>query len=467
MKIRYFSHASLQITTAEGVRLLSDPWLYDPIYGDMMWQFPKNVVSLDEFCDQDILYISHTHPDHFCERTLSHFKRDIPILIREYGGNIRMKRHLLDLGFTRVLEMAHRETQTPLGDIQVTMLHDDGAGIDSTLIVSDSQRTVFNQNDCFLAINDLKWIGEHFKIDFAALFFMGVGPFPGSFEMTREQKQLEVQKRRDACFARALETAKLVRAPRVLPYSSDMTWLRRQDLSSLNGALPLEFSKFVAMSCSPLDVYLMSPGESYGFTESPSEYKKYFRTRDEMEGAIQELRLLPENVKLMKDLEEWENSFEFDGEKFERFMNAYGRYSLDEKLFSGTYARIDIGLRVSGLPGTAESDRITHNFLIHFSSTERSIKISALEIGQLPTLHMRLTIPGSLLGMALSGACLFEDLVNCRYSIWRPGEFNHSEDLFWRFLSGFTDYLENIGEQPRMKERGALMLPRSISAQGV
>ena len=48
--------------------------------------------------------------------------------------------------------------------------------------------------------------------------------------------------------------------------------------------------------------------------------------------------------------------------------------------------------------------------------------------------------------VALSGATTFEDLYNCRYSIWRPGAFNNEEYLFWNFLSGFSSYLESHRE---------------------
>ena len=79
MKVKYYSHATFQLRGDRGGRLLTDPWLYNPIYGHMIWQFPECPVPRVEYVDQDILYISHDHPDHFCIRTLELFSREIPV----------------------------------------------------------------------------------------------------------------------------------------------------------------------------------------------------------------------------------------------------------------------------------------------------------------------------------------------------------------------------------------------------
>ena len=155
MKVRYVSHASIQIVTDSGLRLLTDPWLHSPIYGNMMWQFPVCTLSMADYTAQDILHVSHDHPDHFCARTLRHFDRSLPVVIRRYEGVIDIKGKLKELGFKNIIELGHRESWTDPRGLTVTLLIDAGS-TDSATIISDGKQSVFNQNDCFLSEEDYR-----------------------------------------------------------------------------------------------------------------------------------------------------------------------------------------------------------------------------------------------------------------------------------------------------------------------
>ena len=39
MKITYYNHASMSIRSNNGFEILTDPWIYGPIYGPMLAQF--------------------------------------------------------------------------------------------------------------------------------------------------------------------------------------------------------------------------------------------------------------------------------------------------------------------------------------------------------------------------------------------------------------------------------------------
>jgi len=448
MELRYYSHASIQVVGRSGIRLLTDPWLYSPIYGNMMWQFPTCRIPLNEYVQQDILYISHTHPDHMCPRTLQHFDRSTPVVIRKYQVGVNLKKDLEELGFRSIVEVEHRQTVEPLSGLALTLLADQRS-FDSALVVSDGQHTFFNQNDCFLEDNDLRWIGEKFRIDMAALFFMGCGQFPGSFEMPWEEKQAVVSKKMEWSFARTVRTAQLLKARHMLPYASDLTWLRRPDLARLNGALPAEFRRYVWEQKSPVEVYLLTSGDSYRFKESPDEYRSHFKNRDEMLRAYEGVRRLPVNIQVMQELEAWEQTFVFSPDKFLALFRKYCNEAQGKDLVRDTGKEIWVGLRVQGEPTSVE-------YLVRYGSKVKDIMISDVPLAMQGGLHMVLTVPGNLLSMALSGALTFEDLANCRYSIARPGPFNETEDSFWYFMEGFTWYLDSIGEQPNKDDRDRL-----------
>ena len=181
MKVKYYSHATFQLLGDRGGRLLTDPWLYNPIYGHMIWQFPECPVPRAEYVDQDVLYISHDHPDHFCIRTLELFSREIPVLIRQYDQSIRMREHLKRLGFVDVIEISHRETLALPCGLTVTLIADPYSS-DSLLIVTDGVHTVLDQNDCIPTMDDQVWIGQNFDVDLGLLFYSGGSQYPACFD---------------------------------------------------------------------------------------------------------------------------------------------------------------------------------------------------------------------------------------------------------------------------------------------
>ena len=67
--------------------------------------------------------------------------------------------------------------------------------VDSLIICENNNKTFLMQNDCFLDDVDYKWIRSKYKIDLAGIFFMGIGPFPGSFVLPWSEKEDEVQKK--------------------------------------------------------------------------------------------------------------------------------------------------------------------------------------------------------------------------------------------------------------------------------
>ena len=61
MLIRYNSHASITLTSKNKKKLITDPWFYEPIYGGMMWQYPRSNLSIAEYTNSDYIVISHIH----------------------------------------------------------------------------------------------------------------------------------------------------------------------------------------------------------------------------------------------------------------------------------------------------------------------------------------------------------------------------------------------------------------------
>jgi CMP-N-acetylneuraminate monooxygenase len=69
------------IVTANGLRMLTDPWIEGPAYHGGWWHCPPPVKRIAELGFLDWIYLSHAHPDHFHPPTLMNLiPRNTPLL---------------------------------------------------------------------------------------------------------------------------------------------------------------------------------------------------------------------------------------------------------------------------------------------------------------------------------------------------------------------------------------------------
>jgi UDP-MurNAc hydroxylase len=110
MRITHIANAC-SIYEANGIRILSDPWLTFGAFEGSWGHYPDLATRPQDVKDVDALYISHLHPDHFDPETLKVFRRDIPIFIlnQKKHPNILLKK-LEALGFKAVILISDGES---------------------------------------------------------------------------------------------------------------------------------------------------------------------------------------------------------------------------------------------------------------------------------------------------------------------------------------------------------------------
>ncbi len=87
VKIRYINHAFLIIET-EDFKFATDPWALGPAFNTGWWLKHKTIINWkDELNTCDFIYVSHNHPDHCHELTLSYVNKDIPILVPNFQSD--------------------------------------------------------------------------------------------------------------------------------------------------------------------------------------------------------------------------------------------------------------------------------------------------------------------------------------------------------------------------------------------
>ena len=99
MKITHLNGAC-ELIEANGVKILTDPWLVDgEYYGAWCVYPPINDFNMSSLDGVDYIYISHIHPDHLSPLTLQRLNKHIPVLIHKFPTQF-VKLNIERLGFT-------------------------------------------------------------------------------------------------------------------------------------------------------------------------------------------------------------------------------------------------------------------------------------------------------------------------------------------------------------------------------
>jgi len=101
IKVRYINHAFL-IIESDNFKFATDPWALGPAFNTGWWLKHKTIANWkNELNSCDFIYISHNHPDHCHELTLSYVDKKIPLVVPNFITN-STGLLLQDLGFNNI-----------------------------------------------------------------------------------------------------------------------------------------------------------------------------------------------------------------------------------------------------------------------------------------------------------------------------------------------------------------------------
>jgi len=166
MNFQILSHAGL-IVRSRGKTLVVDPWAIGSCYWRSWWNYPPVDPSLIQNLAPDVVYITHSHWDHFHGPTLRKFRPNTLIAI-PFERSTRMKRDLKEMGFTNVMEVPHGRTFEIAPDFTMTPYQFASPWGDSALVVEAEAVKLFNANDAKFMGGPLDQIlRRHGRFDFA------------------------------------------------------------------------------------------------------------------------------------------------------------------------------------------------------------------------------------------------------------------------------------------------------------
>lgn len=200
MKITHLTSAT-EIIEIDGVKILTDPWLDDGIYYGSWFLYPPYRLPDSILDDIDYIYVSHIHPDHFCDASMRRLDKSIPVLIHRYQTPF-LKRRIESMGFVAI-ELENNQRTLLKDNVYINIIAADNCNpeicgkafgcfsfaqqaggsnqIDSMCVIDNDSFVLLNTNDCpypiaYEAIERVKQ--QYPRIDFLLVGYTGASLYP-------------------------------------------------------------------------------------------------------------------------------------------------------------------------------------------------------------------------------------------------------------------------------------------------
>ena len=105
-----------------------------------------------------------------------------------------------------------------------------------------------------------------------------------------------------------------------------MIWYRRPDLTTLNGALPLDFKKYMSKKSKKTNVILINSGDTIDTKKIKVKRvnkNDYFKNKHDQLNAYFKIYYNKKIKNHIRKVQIWEDSFKFDCNRFEKHFSMY------------------------------------------------------------------------------------------------------------------------------------------------
>ena len=189
LKIHFISHACLLIET-KVFSFATDPWVEGFAFASGWWLNNAPVKDWEERLNAvDFIYISHNHPDHLNEFTLSKIRKDMLFIIPDFKSK-SVEKMLINLGFMNFnkfdLQSVYQLDET---DLKISILPSGDFRDDSGFYLTYGEFSLLSTVDS----NDLNFsrLPENITV-FASSFAGGASGYPLCFETINEADKKKI-----------------------------------------------------------------------------------------------------------------------------------------------------------------------------------------------------------------------------------------------------------------------------------
>jgi L-ascorbate metabolism protein UlaG (beta-lactamase superfamily) len=257
MRLLFLGHACYLIEV-DGVRILTDPWLTDPIFEGHVERNPPLDFSIGDLPGIDVIAITHAHLDHFNAPTLAALAdKSIPVVHPPIRFT-ELDRNLSLLGYSRLIERAPFEA-FEIGGVRIVPTPSVGVLDECAYIVAGRGGTFWNGADAPQVAEVTAEIAARFgPID--------VGAFSHNSFDQPALLGLHSFKPGDHGPRSAAETARLLGVRAAIAGASNLRWRGASAESTTRKVIRRganEFRTELAARCSTVEFLDLRPGDAW------------------------------------------------------------------------------------------------------------------------------------------------------------------------------------------------------------
>ena len=215
--MRFFNHAFIIIETPD-CKFATDPWAFGPAFNNGWWLTkPTKKDWLNEINSVDFIYISHNHPDHLHELTLSKINKNIKIIVPKFTQD-SVGKYIETLKFKDITRLNFlEEYKFNNTDVVLSLLKSGDFREDSGLYISINNFSILMDVDA----NTINF-GHLPEVDlYCSSFGGGASGYPLMFDNYDENQKKEITNKK-IFFVKQKKIKNLnqIRPKYFLPYAS-------------------------------------------------------------------------------------------------------------------------------------------------------------------------------------------------------------------------------------------------------
>ena len=226
LKISYICHGAM-LVEADGLKIVTDPWLKGPAYCGQWYLFPKPV-DYSPALNADYILYSHGHEDHCHPESLALFDKKAKVFF-PYSWYDGAKEFFGSMGFNHVTEAINEKTYYLNDKTRVTYFSNN---LDNVIVIEHGNEVLVDVNDALHSAPQLliEKIAEKInakwkKIDYVFSSYGGASYFPNCFKF-KDKDDVEIAKTRELFFLNNFCKIMSLLKPRyAVPFASDFVLL--------------------------------------------------------------------------------------------------------------------------------------------------------------------------------------------------------------------------------------------------
>ena len=291
MEVTYHNSATVMIE-GNNTKILCDPWLVNGAYIGSWCIYPPYNFQPTDFDDIDYIYVSHIHPDHSDEKTLTRLKKSIPVLIHDFPEKF-LKNKIESFGF-KTIELEHDKRIHLKNNIHINILAADNCDpqicgkfigcpnlqnkvgsnwLDTMSVIDDENEVIVNTNDCPFDLAQFAVTGikkKYENVDMLLSAYAGASAYPHMFKMTEKERVIAAERKKLKRYQRAMNYIKLLEPKYFLPFAGTYTYggkLSKYNYQRGEPELEEAFDYFVSrIDQNQSKGVLLNPKESFDLT---------------------------------------------------------------------------------------------------------------------------------------------------------------------------------------------------------